>query len=659
VSVEGGVGAARAGAMGPMKPLMDDRRLLAVIVVAWVALTAGKLWLAANINVIWEEGHFALAGLYPALGYPDVPAGWPLFARLCTSLFGWSPMALRVPAVVVAQMVPLAIYFLAVPLTGKRGALWAALLSMLLPPLGCSGPLYYPEATLQLLLALMLGAVVRAQRSSGLGWWVLAGVCGGLGLFTHYRFAAAGLGVLLFALATAQGRRLWRRPGFWIAGALAFAGLVPSIVYNIQAGAPALSYHLVGRHEWKFSLAGPAAYLGQQIGICTPVFFVGLLFSAVRAARLARLGDERASLLVWTGGTIFLAFALYTPFAPLSYPQWPFAAYVALIPFLPGVFAGFVDAARTPLGRKARAAVVALGPIAGLLGLVVAGSFLVAWTHVDAIPVAWRPSIPLDIENWAQFNAPIARAQARAQDRFGAPALLASSGHVSATRLEFPGVPGRRVFALGEPSDAISHVDQFRAAMRLDRAALIREHAGAPVVLILPETTYLYHTPVEADFRAGLCGVFGDIEPFAVVEAPPGHLALDLFTARVAPHPLVGAEYCPLLPQVYLARPKRAEAVKRTTTKNFYGMAASPKGVASVDILLDGRPVTQARTDLDPPGARAAPALAFDPDYPRVQFDFKFPAGVLTPGPHRVAVAATAKDGQRIVGADRIIYVTP
>ena len=76
--------------------------------------------------------------------------------------------------------------------------------------------------------------------------------------------------------------------------------------------------------------------------------------------------------MLWTGGAIFLVFAAYTPFDPRSLPQWPFSAYVALVPFLPGAFRRYVDAARSRLDRRVRTAIVGLGPV--LAGLAYAGA---------------------------------------------------------------------------------------------------------------------------------------------------------------------------------------------------------------------------------------------------------------------------------------------
>jgi len=636
-----------------------DRGLAVASTTLWIGMTLWKLVLAAHVGVVWEEAHFVVAGLHPALAYPDIPAGWPLFARACVALFGWSPLAVRIPGLIVAQAVPLAVYFMAEPVVGKRNGIWAGLLAILLPPLGASGVIFYSEAAMQLLLALMLGGLVRAGRSGRLRWWALAGAAAGLGLFVHYRFAGVGLGMLGFVLLSRPGRRLWLEPGFWLAGALAAAGLAPSVIYSLSTHAPAVSYHLLGQQAWSFSLIGPLSYVAAQAILCTPVFFAGMAVGAVRAWRLAREGDEARTLLLWVGGVLFGLYALLSPFDQKLAPQWPIEAYVPLVAFLPGALEAYVDGAASAPHRRMRIALVALGPL--MVGVLFGLASLwtgVAWAHPERVPLTIRDRVTTDYEPFSQFEPAIARARVIARQRFGAAPLLATAGHVEAVKLEFPGAPGRQVFALGDPREMTAHFDLFRAAIHLDRRALLAEHPGAAVVLLLPEPTYLYDTPEETRFREALCHSFSEVEPVETVEAPPGRLAMQTFTARVGGVASAVARPCPFLPQIYLDRPKRTDILNADTLKNLSGLAASPSGVARVDILLDGRVVSQARLHQAWPGAPAtSPDLAYDPDYPNLRFTFALPPAALTPGAHRLAVRVTGRDGARISGEDRTIYM--
>jgi hypothetical protein len=101
----------------------------------------------------------------------------------------------------------------------------------------------------------------------------------------------------------------------------------------------------------------------------------------------------------------------------------------------------------------------------------------------------------------------------------------------------------------------------------------------------------------------------------------------------------------------------RGAFLTRDDNGHYFGVAADPAGVSKVEVLLDGIIVAPARYGLDPEGARMPDVLGFDPNYPKVQFDFKFPSGVLIPGEHRLSIRATRSDGTTVESDPRVLYV--
>jgi len=140
---------------------------------------------------------------------------------------------------------------------------------------------------------------------------------------------------------------------------------------------------------------------------------------------------------------------------------------------------------------------------------------------------------------------------------------------------------------------------------------------------------------------------------------PPGQMEFAIYSARVRtePDPDAATRPCALLPQAYIGRPALGDTLKVKEKGHYFGMAADPKGVKAVDVLIDGRKVTQARYGLDPDGARAPKLLAYDPNYPKVQYDFDFPPGSLTKGRHILTVVATRSDGSTFESDPRPVTV--
>ncbi len=648
--------------LGAQRPLFgNDTSLLRVVIGVGLLMTIWKLAIACTGNVIWEEAHFVVLGQHLDLAYPDVPAGWPLFARFCTSLFGWSQLAIRLPGLVVAQAIPFGIYYLASAVVPRREALWAALISMLIPALGASGTIFYPEGALQLLLAMMLGAVIRAMRDDWLENWARAGACGALGLFIHFRFVLPGAGVALFFLLTPMGWRYLKRPGVWLAAAIALIGLLPGLIYNMREHWPAIAYQVGNRPSWKPEAGLVLSFLEQQLGACLPVFFIAFAAAARREWRMARGGDVPSALLLITGGLIFGFFFILSPFDKQIMPHWPFMAYVAFIPFAPAFLIGFADRARSWSGRRIRVLAIAIfGPLFTVLAASAGTAFEEGWAHADRLPPSLKPLLFTRLEDWTRLEAPLAKTLAIAQARFpGSAPVIASAGHIPALKLEFPGVGRRTVYALDEPYDEFTRFSVLRKAWGLDEAGLKAAHAGGGVALVLPQPSYLYNSPAEISFRRRLCSEFAAVEPAGVTELPPGKLAIEFYTARVTlPSRGVEGGWCPFLPRLYLAQPNRGAVFRAgRPSPSFFGLASDPLGVTRVDAVVDGRAVARATYGEDSATSPAPPELANDPNYPKLWFNVTLPANAMTVGEHRLSLRITRTDGTTLDGEARCVFV--
>ncbi len=644
------------------RPLIgDDRALIRFALILGGVLMLWRLYVACTSHVIWEESHFVVSGRHLALAYPDIPGGFAWLSRIITLIFGWHVLPLRVVSLLIATAIPYGVYFMATPVVSHRSAIWAAIVAMMLPTVTMNGTVYYPEGSLQLLLALMCGCLLRAfQDPDGLKWWLWSGAIAMAGILVHYRFLVPGLAAIAYLAANRQGRRLWTSPGIYIVGALGFAGLLPSIVYNATHNWPAIQFHVVNRVKIDLDPKHIIGFLETQIGITTPVFFAALVAGGRTALTTDR--DRPGALLGYQSAGIFLFYCLQAIVNKKIMPHWPFMAYVPLLAYVPDTLIAFAARAKTPATRRVRMALIAVGPVLSLLLGILATVYQGLYVHSATIPYGARQANVLKNENWSLLEADLAAADARARQRFGPDVVWASSGHISAVHLEFPalGKP-RDLYTLDEPYDVLtSRFVVARHDWGLDRAALMKVQAGKGVVLAITEPSYIFHDPVQVAFSEELCRSFDDIEPFRISTLPPGRTAVDLYTARVraTPLPAVPKAPCALVPSLYIAHPLRGQFVSIHDKSTYFGIAADPKGVTKVDVMLDHKVAAPTHFGYDSPEFHTPRMLNWAPGWPNLQYNFSFPEGSLTPGQHVLTIRATRPDGSTVESDPRTLYVT-
>ncbi len=252
-----------------------------------------------------DELYFVSCARHLAWGYVDQPPLIALIARVALDLFGDSLTALRLfPALAAAATVVL---------TGRLarslgGGLFAQGLAMLALALA---PFYLAVGNLLTMNAfeplLWMGAAylfMQAEEKNALPLWLALGVVVGLGLDNKYTmFFFEGCGVIAVALTPA--RRVFRRPGFYLAAAIAAIFVAPTLVWQSAHGWPQLE---VLRHAAteKNVLVGPVAFFLQQLlmmnPLATPIWIAGLVYLLI---------SPETARLRWYGYTYFILSALY------------------------------------------------------------------------------------------------------------------------------------------------------------------------------------------------------------------------------------------------------------------------------------------------------------------------------------------------------------
>lgn len=565
----------------------------------WALLLGLRLALAPVLPLFIDEAFYAWEARHPAWAYSDLPGltAWSIAFGLW--LLGPDEFAIRLVSVALGAMLPLQMLRVA-DAAGLRALRYrVGLLALALPLLGFNGLLALPEPALLLAAALCLGGLLRllahapGSRAADVRAGLLelaAGLC--LGAFSHYRFAlVVGAGAL--ALLWVPAARAWLRdPRLWwvaLAGALAW---LPLVLFNFVGEQAGWRFQFVERHPWSFQPQALGMPLEQAL-VATPLAWA-LMLLALPAALRERRQSPGLALLAAAGLALLAALFLLGLFADrerVSF-HWPLVGQLALLPLL----AQRLQAAGQWLRRLTWSGLV-LGSVLAwlaLLGL--------------ALP-STRPALAEAMASARSFSPgrPLAEA-VRAEL-----ASLPPGTRVVAEHFE---VGARLVQAgLDAPIGVLDHPLNPRHGRalqlrlwRLDESAWRPQEDPSRLLVLDPQALPLRQWP---DWNRGLCARLPGLRGLGEVVVDGGVRRYLLYLQQP------GAEGCQLPPVAYLDQPRPGARLPRSFELSGWAFEDGA-GVAAVEVLLEGRAVSQAVYGLDYPGVRAQWPGSTDPNHPAV-----------------------------------------
>ncbi|NJK42666.1 MAG: glycosyltransferase family 39 protein, partial [Aquincola sp.] len=312
-----------------MSSTTDSRRTTWLI----AATTTLRLVVAALLPLGIDESYAVVVSRHLSLSYFDHPPAMFWITHFASQLGGEQPLAVRWPFVLLFALTCWLLFRLTARLFGARAGFWSVAAAQCIPVFSLSsGSWVLPDGPLlcaSVAAALAFSCAVPVSRECGGDtraprWsdWIIAGLALGCAGLSKYHAALLGLGVAVFFITDATGRRWLTRPNPYVAAGLAALCVIPVFVWNAD-------------HDWiSFRFQGSRAAgsgspftallqnLAGQAGYLLPWFWVPLLVLLFRGARTGPR-DRTTWFCVCLGALPVLVFTLAALGGRAGLPHWP------------------------------------------------------------------------------------------------------------------------------------------------------------------------------------------------------------------------------------------------------------------------------------------------------------------------------------------------
>ncbi len=225
---------------------------------------------SGNYGFFRDELYYIEAGKHLAFGYVDFPLLTALLAAFVRTVLGGSLIAYHVVPALAGALLVLLTGLIARELGGGRLAQCLAALASLTAPafLGVDS-LFSMDSLDELWWVLLAFILIRLLRRNSPRLWLLFGLVAGIGLMTKITMLMFGFAIVVGLLLTPQRKFLWSKWA-WIGGAIAFAFLLPYILWNAANSWPTLEFWRT-YSQLHANLVSPLEFFAQQVTVMNPL----------------------------------------------------------------------------------------------------------------------------------------------------------------------------------------------------------------------------------------------------------------------------------------------------------------------------------------------------------------------------------------------------
>ncbi|ACI93006.1 dolichyl-phosphate-mannose-protein mannosyltransferase [Afipia carboxidovorans OM5] len=219
----------------PTRPSADTAAV-PVLIAILLALTAVRLvgLNLSQVDLFFDEAQYWSWAQAPAFGYFSKPPLLAWVIALAQSVCGSGEACVRAPSPIIYALIAIVVYLIAHRLYDARTAFWSALSIVLATGVIFSTRIISTDVPLLLFWSLALLAYVELLEKPRWSFAIVLGLAVGLGMLAKYAMVYFYLGIVLSAWLAPHTRTLLRQPMFWVSVLIAFACLIPNVIWIAQ-----------------------------------------------------------------------------------------------------------------------------------------------------------------------------------------------------------------------------------------------------------------------------------------------------------------------------------------------------------------------------------------------------------------------------------------
>jgi 4-amino-4-deoxy-L-arabinose transferase-like glycosyltransferase len=244
---------------------------------ALAVVTLVRLVVAATAPLAPDETYYWIWSHALAAGYLDHPPMVALWIRAGTILAGQTALGVRLLGPLAAFVASWMLFDAGrVLFPGTKAGVAAVLLLNATLLMGVGTVIMTPDSPLLFFWTATLWAVARLAAGGAAGWWLAAGVFGGLALDSKYTALFLWVGIGLWVLLVPAIRPWLRRWQPWAACAIGFLLFAPVLAWNQAHGWVGFIKQGGRVEDWHPSraLGFLGELIGGQIGLATPLVWL-------------------------------------------------------------------------------------------------------------------------------------------------------------------------------------------------------------------------------------------------------------------------------------------------------------------------------------------------------------------------------------------------